>query len=331
MVLGPQGPGRVGRRRGFILSLHPAFGQAGKAWRQHRCRFGASTHRLAQTTKILMISCIKRSPFVVHFFLLVILMFFFITGRGSAAEILRSARPLESGKSELIFYGLNRSNKNLKFNLSGSSLIQVPLSGGGTAQFFAAGDTSLRFRGEGRSNHASLTWRPGDGLQYNFRLGTGNYELKVPSGSSFNRIQSVSPGIIWGFGAGIPLMTDTLVTPAVSVGLSYSRSDYRMGRLKSGFNAPVSISQHFSLEEYQTEVRVSKRWKRWEPTIGLNVFRQKAFLIDRESAERVQGYRDGLSPFVNLIWEIFPREFIVVEVSGLDEMRFAAGLSVRFK
>lgn len=249
---------------------------------------------------------------------------------GYASEQMTSARPLESGKLGISIYGTKTTEKDLQFHLRGSDLIQVPLQGGGTAQFFSRGNTDLKFQGESRSTIAKITWRPFDGLQYALTAGLGDFELKIPSGPVTNHLQNTSPGTILGAGLSWTVMTNTPVTPAVAVSLGYTRSDYKMGRLKSGGNAPLRVDQKFSLEEWQAGVAVSRRWKKWEPSAGLRFLRHTSTLWDLSAAEKVKGTRNGISPYANLRWEFLPKESLVLEVSGVDEIVLAAGLAIGF-
>jgi hypothetical protein len=249
---------------------------------------------------------------------------------GHALETMRSAEALESGKAAVTVYRVQRENKNLEFRLGGPDLIQVPLQGGGTAQFFADSHTDLQFDGEGAATVARVTWRPFQGLHYGLHVGIGDYEVRTPSGSVTNTLRNDSPGILWGASLGWTLTPDTLVTPGVSVEASYARSQYSMKRLQSGANAWVSVDQLFALDEIQAAVAVSNRWGRLEPSAGLRFFRQTSRLHDRPSAARVKGSRDGYSPFVGLRWEFLPRESLVLEATGADEVLWAAGLSVGF-
>jgi hypothetical protein len=246
-----------------------------------------------------------------------------------ASEQMRPANVIESGRWAAAFYGVRSEQKDLEFRVRGADLIQVPLKSGGTAQFFANADTDLAFDGEGTSAVLKLTWRPASGLQYTFKAGTGDYEIRVPSGSVVNVLENGPAGLLWGAEVGWTMISDTPVTPAVALLLGYSRSDYRMERLRSG-GAPVAVSQRFSLEEVQGSVAASKRWKRFEPYGGLRFFRQSVVLYDSALAERVRGGREGWSPYAGLRWEFLPRESLVLEVAGADETLFAAGLSIGF-
>lgn len=243
---------------------------------------------------------------------------------------MRSPHTMEGGKLGVAVYGVHAEHDDLEFRLRGADLIQVPLQGGGTAQFFANGNTDLQFEGEGDAAMLQLVWRPANGLHYGLRFGTGDYEVRVPSGSVENVLENASPGTLWGAEVGWTLLSDTPVTPAVGLSLGYNRADYAMRRLRSSGLAPVPVDQRFSLETWQVGVSASNRWKWIEPYAGLRLFRQAAALRDNATAERVRGTRDGFSPYGGLKIEFFPREALVIEVAGVDETLLSAGLAVGF-
>lgn len=247
-----------------------------------------------------------------------------------ASEQMRSAQALEAGKLGFSVYTVNRENKDLEFSLGGNDLIQVPLSNGTTAQFLSGSDTELEFDGEGRSTMLSATWRPADGLHYIVKAGLGDYEVRLPSSSVTNVLETASPGTVLGFEAAWNIVSHSPVTPAVSLSLGYTWSDYALRRLKSGGDAPVAVDQRFTLTEWQGALSASKRWKTLDPYAGLRFFRQEATLFDHASAERVRGKRDGYSPFLGLRWEFLPKESLVIEASAADEVVLSAGLSVGF-
>ena len=249
---------------------------------------------------------------------------------GHASEQMRSADGLESGKLAVAVYGLHVKNEDLQFRLRGADLIQVPLKGGGTAQFFADGNTDLRFQGKSEAALVRFTWRPATGFYYTFKAGVGDYRLEIPSGTAVNVLENGSQGRLWGVDAGWTLVSDTPVNPAVALSLGYARSDYNLERLQSGSSAPVAVNQRFTLEEEQIALSVSHRWKRLEPYGGLKIFRQAGSLYDKNAADRVQGRRDGWSPYAGLRIEFFPREALVLEAFGADERGAALGVSLGF-
>ncbi len=258
------------------------------------------------------------------------LAFLCLPGPARGSEQMRSAAALEAGKLAVSVYGARVEHKDLEFHLKGADLIQVPLKGGGTAQFFSNSDTDLQFDGEGTAAYVRLTWRPFDGLHYGFRLGAGDYELRVPSGSVVNTLENGRAGRIWGADLGWTFLNNTPVSPALALSLGYMRSDYGMTRLVSGANAPVSVDQEFVLEEWQAGLSASKRWKVLEPYAGVRFFRQSSLLRDNATAERVRGTRDGFSPYGGLRWEFLPREALTLEAAGVDEVVVAAGVSIGF-
>jgi hypothetical protein len=246
-----------------------------------------------------------------------------------ASEQMRPAGVLEAGKWGASLYGLRAKQNDLEFSVGGADLIQVPLKGGGTSQFFSNGDTKLQFDGEATSAILRLTWRPADGLQYGLRFGTGDYAVRVPSGPVVNELSNAAPGRIWGADAQWTVVSNSPVTPAVALDLGYARSDYRLDRFQAG-GSVSAVDQRFALEEWQFGVSASYRWRRLEPFGGLRFFRQTSILRDAATAETVRGDRDGFSPYAGLKLEFLPRESLVVEVSGADETLVAAGLAVGF-
>lgn len=246
-----------------------------------------------------------------------------------ASEQMRPASVLEAGKFGAALYGVRSEQKDLEFSLGDASLITVPLQGGGTAQFFANANTDLQFDGEAVSAILRLTWRPGDGLQYGLKAGTGDYEVRMASGAVVNELSNGAPGRIWGADVSWTVVSNSPVTPAVALNAGYARSDYRMDRLQSA-GSTVPVEQRFSLEEWQAGISASYRWKRLEPFGGLRFFRQTSVLRDASTAESVRGDRDGFSPFLGLKFEFLPRESLVVEVSAADETLVALGLAVGF-
>jgi hypothetical protein len=253
-----------------------------------------------------------------------------LAGAARASESMRSPHSMEMGKVAVSVYGVRAEQENLTFRLGGASLISVPLQGGGTAQFFANSNTDLEFDGEAVSTVLQLAWRPAGGLHYVFKVGTGDYDVRVPSGTVENVLENSSPGRLLGFEAGWTILPDTPVSPAIGVSLGYTRSDYGLRRLRSGGNAPVAVDQDFSLEEWQGAASVSNRWGRFEPYAGLRFMRQTATLRDNVSADRVRGHRDGISPYAGLRFEFFPREALVLEAAFLDETVLAAGVAIGF-
>lgn len=254
----------------------------------------------------------------------------FLPAQAVGSEQMRPAGALEAGKVAVSVYGARVEHKDLEFRLKGADLIQVPLKGGGTAQFFSNSDTDLQFDGEGTAAYVRLVWRPFDGLHYGFKLGTGDYELQVPSGSVVNKLKNGRAGRVWGTDVGWTFLSNTPVSPALALSFGYTRSDYGMTRLVSGANAPVSVDQEFVLEEWQAGLSASKRWRALEPYAGLRFFRQSSSLRDNATAERVRGTRDGFSPYGGLKWEFLPREALTLEAAGVDEVVVAAGVSIGF-
>lgn len=253
-----------------------------------------------------------------------------LASRSGASEQMRSANALESGKLAWSFYAMRFEEKDLQLRLGGSSLIRVPLQGGGTAQFFADADTDLKFDAKGKALMARAVWRPFAGLHYVLKAGAGDMEVRVPSRTVTNILTNATPGRIWGLETGWTLMSDTPVTPAVALSLGFSGSEYNLTRLESGAAAPAAVNQKFSLREWQGGATVSKRWKRFEPYGGMRFFRQQSVLSDSVSADEVSGVRTGFSPFAGFRWEFLPREMLTFEAAGVDERLLAAGLSIGF-
>jgi len=247
-----------------------------------------------------------------------------------ASELMHSASNLESGKLGVSVYSTFVEN-DLNLEITSSDLIQVPIQGGGNAQFFSDSNKEVEIEGEGRSTIAVFTLRPWDGLHYSLKLGLGNnYEVKVPSVSVKNELSNSSQGFIWGLGARWMLVSHSPVTPAVSIEFGYTQSIYDFDRFQSGSDAASKVDYKFMIDEIQAALTVSKRFKRVEPYGGLKLIRQTTTLRDNVTLENAKGVSDVYAPFLGVQWQLFQKEKLNLEASIGDETLIAFGLNIGF-
>ncbi|HOW28956.1 MAG TPA: hypothetical protein PK876_10710, partial [Elusimicrobiota bacterium] len=77
-----------------------------------------------------------------------------------ASEQMRSADSMETGSWAVSFSGSQGRHEGLQFHVGGTDLIQIPLSGGATAQVFGCGHgCRVRWKASYRSAEAELAAR----------------------------------------------------------------------------------------------------------------------------------------------------------------------------
>jgi hypothetical protein len=256
----------------------------------------------------------------------------------AAAQIFgTSARQASSGSLKLLAYYQGVNDQSVNFSIAGSgACTAAPPNGAVTFACGASGD--IEANGSGGAGLVKLVWQPWERFQYYALFGKGNYTLSVPSATVTNVLTGDNYGLIYGAGFKASIVPDTLVTPAIALDLSLTRSDYNFNRRFPGGTPGVSgdINQRLVLMTYQFGVESShlfvldEHWK-LEPYGGIKWMRVEADLKDLIDGSHAGGKQDTVSPFLGLRVPIEDHETFFAEASFVNGYQYGGGLELRFK
>lgn len=244
------------------------------------------------------------------------------------AETFSNASLLDGKSWNVSVYGRSVKTEPV-VSLSGTDGIAIPTSGG-SSTIFSSSDADFEMEQKTSDLTLAFNVKPREGLAYSLYVGqVQEFELEFSSASQTNRLESTSDGWRWGLGLSGMLAPISPVSIGVSWSLGYTQTNVSLDRFQGG---PVvyDVDESLRQEEFQGSLQAIKRWKEFEPYVGLKLMRQKTRLQDNVSKSRVSGYNDGVSPFVGMRWAMFDREFLQVEGSFVDEESLTAGLVVQF-
>jgi len=240
------------------------------------------------------------------------------------SEVVLPATQIEKGKvSFLLLYG--DTSEKLNFHVTGREQIRV-----GNNSYFS--NVSNDLESDGRSSDVSvkLVINPDNGLYYWFKAGVSDYSLDIPSDTVKNNLSGQDKGLICGFGARKLLFPDTIVSPAVAVGLGVNYAVYGLDSFRSGDSAPVVVNDKLEITEFQADVVISKKLDKFEPYGGVKVYRKNVTLTDRASIANVSGAKDDAGLFFGTRFSYFKNEALIVEGSFVGDTSFTAGVNINF-
>jgi hypothetical protein len=307
MVLAPQGAGRVDRCQHWFLwpfSKRKDLGSVNKINREN-----AQAVRIARYLGLFVAAALC-GVFSVF-----------------AGEILVTPDEAALEKWAIAAF-FQTSETEPEIEVSGSSSIQIPTSGGGNATVFSQADTDVTLEQSLELAGLTLVMRP-KRLRYTVSIAqVRRFELEFASGPVTNSLRADD-----GFRAGVGIAGSFVPMTMASVGFGWS-VDYRylaanLDRFESaGTVSPAN--QRVRQDEIQASVTGGWRWKTIEPYAGLKLFRQITRLTDRATRETVRGEADGVSPVVGIEWTPVAGESAVVEASFIDEESVTASWVVKF-
>lgn len=180
-----------------------------------------------------------------------------------------------------------------------------------------------------------LVWQPWERFQYYATYGIGEYSLQVPSTTISNVLSGDSRGQIYGAGMKASIVPDTVVTPAVALDVSMTRSVYDFNREAPG-GGSGNITQRLELMTYLVALEASHLFEieenfKVEPYGGLKWSRIQADLKDLVSGGHAGGQTDTVSPFIGVRIPASDHEAFFAEASFVGGTHYGAGLELRFK
>jgi len=212
--------------------------------------------------------------------------------------------------------------------VNGSSSVQIPVSGGGTATVFSQANADVSLEQNLELAGVVLVVRPKK-LRYSVSLAQiRNFEIEFASGSLTNSLRSDN-----GFRVGLGIAGSFVPVTTASVGIGWSL-DYRhlvtgLRRFESG-GVVSAANQRFTQDEFQAAVTACWRWKMIAPYAAIKLQRWVTRLADRGTRESIRGESEGLSPAIGIEWTPLPGEGLVIEASFVDEESLTASWIAKF-
>lgn len=246
-----------------------------------------------------------------------------------------TARQSSSGSLKFLAYYQGVADQAVNFTVAGAGTCT---SANGAVSFACGQSGDIEAEGSGGAGMFKVLWQPAERLTYYAHVGIGEYSLHVPSATVANTLTGDNRGLLYGAGLKASIVPDTVVTPAIALDLSLTRSQYNFNRLTpvSGPAPGANVNQRLELMTYQFAVETShlftldEHWK-LEPYGGLKWTRVQADLKDLVDGSHAGGKQDTVTPFLGLRMPVGEKEAFFAEASFLDGRHYGAGLELRFK
>jgi len=256
---------------------------------------------------------------------------------------------MPKGSLKILAYYQGAQEQAVNFNIVAPAVCGTQAGG---VSFACGQGGDVEAEGRGGAGMIKVLFQPWDSLQYYAAFGVGDYSLSVPSSTITNTLTGDNPGTILTAGVKAVLFPDTVVTPAIAVDGSVSRSRYWFNRRFPGGGAPGNIDQRLDLTQYQVAIEASHMftikdadektdekadlvaWRgaglKLEPYGGVKWSRIQSDLKDLTDGGHAGGQADAVSPFVGLRVPIYQHEGLFAEASFVGGYQYAAGLEIRF-
>ena len=247
-------------------------------------------------------------------------------GIARAQTLAISARQLEPGTWKLIPYYQGTERQDLKFTLNSNGTC----TGGAGGPAFACGaNGDVKVHASGGLGMVKLLAQPWEALQYYVAGGLGDMRLDIP-GSGMATTQKTGFALVGG--ARAVILPDTIVSPALTLDLSYGLQRYRLDALGA-----TAIDQQLDMRQVQAAVETSHRFDFKEPRTsvepygGVKWLRTRSSLLDNQTGGRAGGIQDTFTPFAGLQVSVYEHESLFAEASFVDGVQYAAGAHIRFR
>lgn len=251
----------------------------------------------------------------------------FFSGLASAQTLANSGRQLEPGTWKLIPFYQGTYRQDLKFSIASGGVC----AGGGATNptFGCASSGDVKVQASGNLGMVKLLAQPWDHVQYWIAGGLGSTSLSIPGTAVAT---SKRGGFAVGGGATAVIVPDTVVTPSVSLDLSYFSQRYRLDAI-----GPTPIDQRLDLHQLQAALLLAHRFEltnpkfAFEPYGGVKWLRTQSVLTDNQTGGQAGGHQDTFTPLAGLQVPVFEHETLFVEASFVNGVQYAAGAHIRFR
>lgn len=272
-------------------------------------------------------------------------------GAAGAQSLGTTARQQPKGSLKILAYYEGVQGQELNFNIAAPALC-VSQTGGVSFACGQGGDVEVK--GRGGAGLLKLVYQHTESLQYYAAFGVGDYSVSVPSATITNDLTGDNPGTVMTAGAKALILPDTVVSPALALDVSVSRSRYYFNRRFPGGTpgGNNNINQRLDLMRYQVAVEASHVFilrdavdkadekaglaalrdagLKLEPYGGVKWSRIQSDLKDLEDGGHAGGQQDTVTPFAGLRLPLFERNMLFAEASFLGGYQYAAGMEIRF-
>ncbi|MFH2202296.1 MAG: hypothetical protein ABIJ96_04235 [Elusimicrobiota bacterium] len=250
----------------------------------------------------------------------------FIFSISAQAQTLGStARQLSKGAFEttVMYQGTSKQHLNFEVTDGGSCAPNATIP---VANFNCGSTADVAGRGNGQAMIAKFNYQPAErGLIFYATAGVGDYAVKVGTVTVFNSSLEDKAGFLTSFGAKAVVVPDTIVSPAFALDASVGMQRYYGGGERLDFmqlQVALEASHRFDLKDFGLAV---------EPYGGVKWLRNQAYLKNIATQSRVGGRKQITTPFLGVKVPIFEKDSLFFEMSMVDGVQYATGLTVRFK
>lgn len=259
-------------------------------------------------------------------FILAAITFLFYASLTFASEIIMPARQIALKDCQVALY-YSQLEQDLNFKVTSVDQIIVP---GSAIGYFSKVTNDFKCSGKTERVLLKIITNPTGGFYYWFKAGAGKYELEIPSQTVTNKLSSLDNGYLLGIGLRSQIFPDTIVTPAIAVGLGLNYSLYDLEKFRTENNPGELVDNKLSLTEVQLDLLFSKEFRKFEFFGGAKVLRTYANLTEKQSLSEVSGFKDNIGLFLGSRIKIHSNESLFLEGSFLNEKGFSVGWNVEF-
>jgi hypothetical protein len=237
-----------------------------------------------------------------------------------------SARQLSKGALETSFYYQGVSKQHLNFEVTDGGTCSSPNVLTLPAPNFQCGSTAdVSGRGSGQAMIFKASYQPQErGLIFYTTVGVGDYRVDVGSVTVMNSSVEDQAGILTSAGAKAVIIPDTVVlAPAVALDASLGLQRYWGTSRLDLFQFQLALEASHKFVFKSTEFVI-------EPYGGMKYLRTQAYLKNLANGSRVGGRQHTVTPFLGFRVPVFEKDVLFAEVSMVEGVTYASGLSVRF-
>jgi len=202
------------------------------------------------------------------------------------------------------------------------------------AEEFSSSNTEYKCKGGGYQEMIKVVFNPFSGLVWWGKIGISKYYIDIPTnnGNNFKTLNMSNPGSVIGAGLRRIILPDTIVSPALSMGVEFTSSKYYFDLLFSDDKKLYLINNDFQYKEIQADFLISKKYAAIEPYGGFKV-KKNYFVISEKTSisyEQITGSKEEVNIFAGMKVKISNNEYIIAEGNFVGETILSMGIGAEF-